>query len=156
RDIGVSFATQLDRAFWIVNGYLLGYIVAMPLMGRISDVFGRRRIFALCLMFFALGSLLCALAPALGSPISPDYSTLSRAALTPLYSATHWLLDLLRRVGLDTSLPSLDVLVAARFLQAAGGGALVPVALAVVGDLFGAERRGLALGLVGAVAEAGG
>src|SRR5262249_40154965 len=89
RDIGGSFATQPDRAFWIVNGYLLGYIVAMPLMGRISDVFGRRRIFALCLMFFALGSLLCALAPALGSPISPDYSTLSGAALTPLYSATH-------------------------------------------------------------------
>ena len=42
-DVGVPI-TQPDRVAWIVSGYLLGYVIAMPLMGRISDVFGRRRI----------------------------------------------------------------------------------------------------------------
>lgn len=154
-DLGVSL-NQLDKAAWVVNGYILGYIVAMPLMGRISDVYGRRRVFALCLVLFALGSLLTALAPALGSQLAPDYTTLGGAILTPLYDATQAILGLLSRIGVDTSLPALDVLTGARFIQAIGGGALVPIAIAVVSDLFGMTRRGLALGIVGAIAEAGG
>lgn len=148
--------TQPDRVAWIVSGYLLGYVIAMPLMGRISDIFGRRRVFMLCLTIFALGSLLCALAPQLGSPIAPDTTTLGGALLTPLYNAVQALVTPLGQLGIDTSSPGLDILVAARFIQALGGGALVPVAMAVTSDLFGGTRRGLALGLVGAVTEAGG
>src|SRR6185312_2935368 len=81
-DVGVPI-TQPDRVAWIVSGYLLGYVIAMPLMGRISDVFGRRRIFAICLVIFGLGSLFCALAPQLGSPIAPDTTTIGGALLTP-------------------------------------------------------------------------
>jgi MFS family permease len=156
RDVGISFPIQIDRAFWIVNAYILGYIVAMPLMGRVSDLYGRRRIFTLCLALFALGSLFCALAPVLGDRFPPDYTTLDGVVLTPLYTATRWLLDLLARLGIDTTYRQLDVLVGARFVQAVGGGALVPVGIAVVGDLFGGARRGLALGMIGAAAEAGG
>jgi MFS family permease len=154
-DVGVPI-TQPDRVAWIVSGYLLGYVIAMPLMGRISDVFGRRRIFAICLLIFALGSLFCALAPQLGGPIAPDTTTLGGALLTPLYNAIQAVVTPLAQLGVDTSAPGLDILVAARFIQAIGGGALVPVAMAVVGDLFGGSRRGLALGLVGAATEAGG
>src|SRR5260221_593410 len=39
-DLGIS-AEQLDRAAWIVSGYLLGYVVAMPLMGRVSHLYWR-------------------------------------------------------------------------------------------------------------------
>ncbi len=154
-DLQIS-ATRLDQAAWIVNGYLLGYIVAMPLMGRVADIYGRRTIFALCLVLFAMGSLFCGLAPALGSPIAPDATTLGGALLTPVYIFTQMVLGTVGHAGVDTSLPALTVLVAARFVQAIGGGALVPVGMAVVGDLFGSTRRGLVLGLVGAVAEAGG
>ncbi|HKV84030.1 MAG TPA: MFS transporter [Ktedonobacterales bacterium] len=148
--------TQVDRLAWIVSGYLLGYVIAMPLMGRITDVYGRWRVFIGCQALFAVGSLICALSPTLGNPIAPDTTTFGGSVIAPAYSAVHWLLGILGHVGVDTSSPGLDVLVGARFLQAVGGGALIPVAMAVVGDLFGERRRGLALGLVGAVTEAGG
>src|SRR5262245_1052033 len=51
---------------------------------------------------------------------------------------------------------SLEWLIAARALQAAGGGALLPIALALAGDLPDDRRRNVALGLVAALAEAGG
>jgi len=47
-------------------------------------------------------------------------------------------------------------LIAARLFQAIGGGAVVPVSMAIVGDFYGQSRRGLALGIVGALTEAGG
>lgn len=151
-DTGVPL-TEPQRGAWIVTGYLLGYVIAMPLMGRLSDVYGRRRVFTICLALFAAGSLLCAVAPQLGSPIAPDDTTPGGALLTPLYNGVQWLLG---AIGVDTSSVGLDVLVGGRFIQAVGGGALVPVAMAVAGDLFGSTRRGLALGLIGAVTEAGG
>jgi MFS transporter, DHA2 family, triacylglyceride efflux pump len=130
--------TQLDRAAWIISGYLLGYVVAMPLMGRVSDMYGRRRVFLICLGIFALGSLFCGLSPLLGNTV--DISFLQNFGIN---------------AGSSDS-PGLVWLVAARFVQAAGGGAVVPVAMAVAGDFYGDQKRALALGLVGLVTEAGG
>jgi MFS family permease len=50
--------SELRRASWIVNGYLLAYIVAMPLAGRMADVWGARRLFLSALALFTIGSLL--------------------------------------------------------------------------------------------------
>lgn len=106
--------TKLNEAAWIVTAYLLGYTVAMPLFGRVSDVHGHRRIYLVALATFGLGSLLCALATDLG-----------------------WL-------------------VGARVIQAAGGGAVVPVAMAIAVGQFPQSRHPFILGLIAAVAEAGG
>ena len=51
---------------------------------------------------------------------------------------------------------SITWLVAARIFQAIGAGALVPISIAIVGDLFPSEKRGVPLGILGASAEAGG
>ena len=137
-DLGIPI-NQLDRAAWIVSGYLLGYVVVMPLMGRVSDLYGRRRVLILCLCIFALASLLCGLAPIIGN------SDIGTQIVTPLQT-----------LGVNVDSPALIWLVAARFLQAVGGGAVVPVAMAIAGDFYGWERRGIALGLIGMVTEAGG
>ena len=105
--------TDLDRASWIVTGYLVSYTVAMPLAGRLSDVYGRVRMFQAALVLFSIGSALVALAP--------DFS---------------WI-------------------VSARAIQAFGGGATVPIGLAMAVAAVTPQRRGVAIGLVAASAEAG-
>ncbi len=53
----------VDLVAWIVTAYLLAATAATPLFGRISDVYGRDRIFKLALLIFLAGSVLAALAP---------------------------------------------------------------------------------------------
>ena len=52
--------------------------------------------------------------------------------------------------------PNMPALIGIRVVQAVGAGAMLPIGIAVVGDLFPRGGRGMALGLVGASAEAGG
>lgn len=138
--IAVSFGNidvgkDLSSLAWVVSGYLLGYVIVMPLMGRVSDLLGRQRVLIGCLALFAFGSFLCAEAITLGNALP---------------------LTFLSNIGVNSPSPALTWLVIARFLQAVGGGAVVPVAIAAIGDLFGAGRRILALGIIGGVTEAGG
>ncbi len=49
----------------------------------------------------------------------------------------------------------LSSMVVGRFLQGVGGGGLVPATLALVADLYPPQRRGVPLGVVGAVQELG-
>jgi EmrB/QacA subfamily drug resistance transporter len=53
--------------------------------------------------------------------------------------------------GLSQSFASFPVLLAARAVQAIGGGGILPVATAEFGTTFPKEKRGMALGLVGGV-----
>lgn len=57
--------------------------------------------------------------------------------------------------GVTALAVDLDVLVAGRVIQGVGGGGLVPATLAIVADLWPVGRRGVPLGVVGAVQELG-
>ena len=50
--------TELREASWIINGYLLAYVITMPLAGRLADLWGARRLFMGALVVFVVGSAL--------------------------------------------------------------------------------------------------
>ncbi len=55
---GTTAWLELRKASWIVNGYLLVYILVMPLAGRLADLWGARRLFLAALAVFTVGSVL--------------------------------------------------------------------------------------------------
>ncbi|MCL2148190.1 MAG: MFS transporter [Methanomassiliicoccaceae archaeon] len=63
RDLRMEFMTLL----WVLLVYLMVTTILVPVLGRASDMFGRKRMYVLGFGVFALGSLLCGLSnPALG------------------------------------------------------------------------------------------
>src|SRR5215218_7753621 len=55
---------------WIVNGYLLMLAALIVVGGALGDELGRKRVFAVGIIIFALGSLACGLAPTTGMLIA--------------------------------------------------------------------------------------
>ncbi|MFX8731609.1 MFS transporter, partial [Acinetobacter baumannii] len=48
---------------WVVTSYLLVSTCVTPILGKLSDLYGRRVILLICLAVFLGASALCALAP---------------------------------------------------------------------------------------------
>ncbi len=59
-DVGIAL-NKIQQVTPIITGYLLGYIAAMPLLGRASDRFGRKLLLQVSLAGFAVGSVITAL-----------------------------------------------------------------------------------------------
>jgi EmrB/QacA subfamily drug resistance transporter len=51
---------------WTLTGYLVAASVMTPIIGRLGDMFGKRRLLLVTLVAFALGSALCAVAGSIG------------------------------------------------------------------------------------------
>lgn len=68
-DLGIGL-DRLQQATPIISGFLLGYVAVMLLIGRLSDVAGRRPLLFACLAVFAFGSLITASAHDLGSAVA--------------------------------------------------------------------------------------
>jgi EmrB/QacA subfamily drug resistance transporter len=52
-----------DNLSWVVTAYLISTTVATPLFGKLSDIYGRRRMMLIAVGIFVIGSVACALAP---------------------------------------------------------------------------------------------
>jgi EmrB/QacA subfamily drug resistance transporter len=110
---------DLGRVSWIVNAYLLAYVVAMPIAGRGADLWGAMRLYVVALLLFVIGSA--------GAGLS-------------------------RIAGPEDGLTWLIV---ARVVQGFGGGALVPLSMALASHLFRGRARATALGVEGAATYIG-
>ncbi|MFI8438366.1 DHA2 family efflux MFS transporter permease subunit [Streptomyces sp. NPDC079020] len=61
--IGEDLGTDLAALQWTVNAYMLTLAGLILLGGALGDRYGRRRVFVVGVVWFALASLLCGLAP---------------------------------------------------------------------------------------------
>ena len=68
--IGEDLDASLEELQWITNGYLLALASLILLGGSLGDRFGRRRVFVIGVIWFALASLACGLAQSPGQLIA--------------------------------------------------------------------------------------
>lgn len=94
RDLG-----HVSLLSWIVSSYLLTSTCVTPIIGKVSDLYGRRRMLITGLVVFMLGSALCALST------------------------------------------SMIALILSRALQGVGGGSLITLGQAVIGDVVTPRER---------------
>ncbi len=99
----------VDLYTWVVTAYLVTSTAAIPVYGKLSDVFGRKPMLTIGIVLFLIGSALSGLSQ------------------------------------------SMEELILFRGLQGLGAGALFPISLAVIGDLFTPAERGKYQGLFGGV-----
>jgi EmrB/QacA subfamily drug resistance transporter len=94
---------------WVITAYLLASTVAVPIYGKLSDIYGRRIFFLGGMVVFLIGS------------------------------------------ALSGTSQNMTELIAYRALQGLGAGALMPIAQAIIGDIFPPAERGKWQGLFIAV-----
>jgi EmrB/QacA subfamily drug resistance transporter len=104
-----GFGIEPRDASWTFSIYLIANVIAIVVMSKLADTYGRRAVYVACVALFAAGSVVAILAP------------------------------------------SFEIFLGARALQAIGAGGIFPVATAAIADRIPPERRGSALGLLGAV-----
>ncbi len=119
RDLGADFGTLQ----WIVNAYTLTLAALILLAGALGDRFGRRRVFVVGVVWFAVASLLCGLAPTAEVLVAARaLQGIGGALLTPgslaIISSTFVATDRARAVGAWSGLGG----VAAAIGPFAGGG----------------------------------
>jgi EmrB/QacA subfamily drug resistance transporter len=99
----------LDQISWVASSYLLTSTAVMPLAGKLSDLYGRRRLFQAAIVVFLAGSLLAGVSQSMGQ------------------------------------------LIAFRAIQGVGGGGLLVLTFAIVGDIVAPRERGRYQGYVASV-----
>ncbi|WP_232697757.1 MDR family MFS transporter [Brevibacillus daliensis] len=100
---------QTELISWVFSIYLLTTAVTTPIYGKLSDLFGRKKVFLFGSVLFLLGSVLC---------------------------------------GLSGSMKELMLY---RGIQGLGAGAVQPISMTIIGDLFNQEQRAKLMGVFSAV-----
>ena len=67
--IAGNLSASVDEATWVLTAYLVANAIVLPLSGWFSTLFGRKRFYMACVGIFTVSSLLCGVAPTLGSLI---------------------------------------------------------------------------------------
>ena len=90
---------DLQAQAWVTTAFLITSTIAAPLFGKLSDIYGRKRLFMIAIVIFVAGSALCGLA-------------------TSMYELAGF-----------------------RAFQGIGAGGIMPLALAVIGDIIPPRER---------------
>lgn len=58
----VSDLGGFDKFIWVTSAYMVAVMAGMPIFGKLSDMYGRKRFFMFGLVVFLIGSALCGIA----------------------------------------------------------------------------------------------
>lgn len=116
----------LEHYAWVTTAYLLTSTVTVPIVGKLSDLYGRKWFFVAGMVVFLIGSVLS-----------------GQASGTEPFSIGGFSVS-----GLTTGMAELILF---RALQGVGGGMMMANAFAIIGDLVAPAERGRWQGLFGAV-----
>lgn len=58
----ISDLGDFDKYIWVTSAYMVAVMAGMPIFGKLSDMYGRKRFFMFGLIVFLLGSILCGIA----------------------------------------------------------------------------------------------
>lgn len=58
----VSDLGGFDKFVWVTSAYMVATMASMPIFGKLSDMYGRKRFFIFGLIVFLIGSALCGMA----------------------------------------------------------------------------------------------
>ncbi|WP_377889491.1 MDR family MFS transporter [Alkalihalobacillus sp. R86527] len=105
----VSDLGGFTKFSWVFSSYLLMSAITVLLFGKLSDLFGRKPIYAFGVIVFLIGSILCGFAE------------------------------------------TMEALVLFRLIQGVGAGAVQPIALTIVGDMYSMEERAKIQGYLASV-----
>jgi len=64
--IQTQLGATAEATSWLMTGYLLCASVTTPILGRLGDMYGKKRLFVFTIAMLALGSLICALSDSIG------------------------------------------------------------------------------------------
>jgi len=59
----------MEHFSWVFTAYMLGSTVTVPIYGKLSDMFGRRKLYLLAIVIFLTGSILCGMAGSMNALI---------------------------------------------------------------------------------------
>src|SRR5512144_2019031 len=65
--IAGNLSATVDESTWVLTSYLVSNAIVLPLSGWFSSLMGRKRFYLFCVTLFTLSSLLCGVAPTLGT-----------------------------------------------------------------------------------------
>src|ERR1700709_2208896 len=60
-EIGRALRTSQSTVAWVLTAYLASASVATPVLGRLGDMFGKKKVLVIVLVFLIIGSVLAAL-----------------------------------------------------------------------------------------------
>src|SRR5258706_6087292 len=156
-----AFHTSVSSVTWVLTVTLLAGAVATPLLSRLGDMYGKKKMIVLAMVLLVAGSLVCAVAGSLGVLIAGRALQGVSAAVIPLAIGT--IRDVFPREGVMTAIGIVSAtlgaggaagllltgIIAAHtnsyhpvFWIAAGVGALGLLLVAVLGPAVGPPARG--------------
>ena len=124
-----QFQTSLSLLQWVVTAYLLTITSLLPIFGRLADMLGSKKIYALGFLIFTTGSALCGL--------SPNLALLVAARV-------------LQAIGASMLMSNSMAIVSAAFPPSSRGKALgITGTVVALGSLTGPALGGILIGVAG-------